>query len=394
MGEETAQPLRLNLGSGDTPLEGYVNIDRKSGGQAYPLDYADGSVDEVRASHVLEHFSHRQTLDVLKDWIRVLKPGGRLRVAVPDFRWCVERFARGEPTDHPIERYIMGAHVDDDDRHGSLFTERKLRRAMYYCGLTRLRRWKSEIEDGASLPLSLNLEGYKPERPEVKGVSAVMSVPRYGATAAFDCGYRALLPLAIPLRMGFGVYYSEVITGIIEEVIAEGAEYVLAVDYDTIFHTHQVRELYRLMLANPLADAICATQMRRGMPGALLVVRDENGEPLANVPRERFDEELIEAQSAHLGLTLIRASALSRLTRPWFQAAPDKDGGWRGEGYVGADVAMWRKFTGEGLRLFQANYVAVGHVEEVIIWPDRELRPLIQEMSEYRKYGMSEAAMR
>ena len=78
--------VRLNLGSGRTPIPGWTNVDIKAGGSAYPLtQYADGSVDEIRASHILEHFSHHEVALVLREWVRVLKRGGKLYIAVPDF---------------------------------------------------------------------------------------------------------------------------------------------------------------------------------------------------------------------------------------------------------------------------------------------------------------------
>ena len=42
--------------AGDVVLEGFTPIDRKLGSEVYPLNYKDGSVDEIYASHVLEHF--------------------------------------------------------------------------------------------------------------------------------------------------------------------------------------------------------------------------------------------------------------------------------------------------------------------------------------------------
>jgi SAM-dependent methyltransferase len=86
-------------------LDGYVNID-------YPLDqhgvlthgvadvFADisglafpgSSVDEIRLHHVLEHFPRAQSLGLVASWWSWLKPGGLLRVEVPDFdrtAWAV-----------------------------------------------------------------------------------------------------------------------------------------------------------------------------------------------------------------------------------------------------------------------------------------------------------------
>ena len=74
----------MNLGAGNCPLDGWENYDIKTGQPCFPLAHADGTVDEIRASHVLEHLSFRDATAALRDWFRALKPGGRLWVAVPD----------------------------------------------------------------------------------------------------------------------------------------------------------------------------------------------------------------------------------------------------------------------------------------------------------------------
>ncbi len=51
--------------------------------------FADESVDVIYSSHVLEHFHHtlnNELLRVLIEWRRVLKPGAKLLLSVPDLR--------------------------------------------------------------------------------------------------------------------------------------------------------------------------------------------------------------------------------------------------------------------------------------------------------------------
>jgi hypothetical protein len=159
--------LKLNVGSGERHIEGYVSVDRKGGGEAFPLKYygkdvAPETVDVIRASHVLEHFPYPQTPDVVKHWVDCLKPGGVLKVAVPDFAYLAKAYAEGKDTPHPIEAYLMGGHTDGDDRHGAIFDEAKLRALLEGAGLTNVEPWESEITDCATLPVSLNLQGTKP----------------------------------------------------------------------------------------------------------------------------------------------------------------------------------------------------------------------------------------
>ena len=92
--KEKAEKVKLNLGGGEVEIPGYVNIDRKNGQEAYPLEYADESVDEIRASHLLEHFPHSKSVEVVREWARVLKPGGILKVAVPNFDYIIENYVQ------------------------------------------------------------------------------------------------------------------------------------------------------------------------------------------------------------------------------------------------------------------------------------------------------------
>jgi len=47
-------------------------------------------VELIYACHVIEYFDRVEVLEVLREWYRVLKPAGTLRVAVPDFAALVE----------------------------------------------------------------------------------------------------------------------------------------------------------------------------------------------------------------------------------------------------------------------------------------------------------------
>lgn len=154
---------KLNLGAGGLALDGYANMDIKDGVAAYPLNYPDGVADEIRASHLLEHFPHRQIENVVKEWARVLKPGGKLSIAVPDFDWIVKAYSNGQRNDPMLEAYLFGGQTDAADFHKALFNEEKLRKLMEDAGIVDIQPWSSELPDCASLPVSLNLQGTKKE---------------------------------------------------------------------------------------------------------------------------------------------------------------------------------------------------------------------------------------
>ena len=84
--------LNINLGCGKRHIPGFVHVDLDD----YPhIDYKhsvdrlpmfdDQSADLIYASHTLEYFDQVEVINVLNDWRRILKPGGILRVGVPDF---------------------------------------------------------------------------------------------------------------------------------------------------------------------------------------------------------------------------------------------------------------------------------------------------------------------
>ena len=157
--------IKLNLGSGDWQIPGYTAIDRKFGTEVYPLLYEENSVDEIRASHVLEHFSGNEVADVVRHWVSKLRTGGVLRIAVPDFKWIAEHYSAGENINFP--GYIMGGQIDENDYHKTIFDKSILTAVMKYAGLTDIKEWASEIKDCASLPVSLNLQGTKVELSDV-----------------------------------------------------------------------------------------------------------------------------------------------------------------------------------------------------------------------------------
>ena len=61
-----------------------------------PLPFDAGAVDHVLCSHLLQLLPPRAVGGVLADYARVLRPGGTLHVILPDLRFAVERYVRGD----------------------------------------------------------------------------------------------------------------------------------------------------------------------------------------------------------------------------------------------------------------------------------------------------------
>jgi SAM-dependent methyltransferase len=91
----------LNLGCGSRFHPDWDNLDFfPASPQVRPHDlrkgipFSDGTFDVVYHSHLLEHFSKQSAPAFLRECHRVLKPGGTLRVAVPDLERIVREYLK------------------------------------------------------------------------------------------------------------------------------------------------------------------------------------------------------------------------------------------------------------------------------------------------------------
>jgi len=372
--------VKLNIGAGDTQIEGFTPIDRKFGQEAYPLQYADNSVDEIRASHILEHFTFREASEALKDWVRVLKPGGRIRIAVPDVDKCLRS------NDPNRLFYLMGGQTDENDIHKSAYDENRLRAVMQDAGIGNLRRWESPNTDTAAHPVSLNLEGEKvgettqDKEIDVK-IMAYMSLPRYEAVGARNVIEGALKELGIPLATSQGVFWGQCMQRMFEDAVSQGVDWILTVDSDSLFNSEHLSQLMTEFGSNPHIDALAALQCRRGKPFPLITKGGEQGITITN-------KEPFLVTTAHFGLTLIRVEDLVQIKKPWFYGQPDENGEW-GDERLDDDIWFWHQWRLAGKNIYVAPRVSIGHLEEMVAGFNDDLTPKHEYMHEWRKRNLN-----
>lgn len=383
--------IRLDLGAGPNPPEGYQPLGRGHGTEIYPLEVEDGSVDVIRASHVLEHFPQAQTVEVLTQWASKLKPGGMMKVAVPDFQWIAQNYLDGR--DINVQGYTMGGQSDDNDYHRAIFDMECLAEAMRLAGLIDIQKWDADANDCSALPVSLNLCGTKPRKllhPSVNPfrVSAVMSVPRLGFMDNFFCAFEALQPMGIVLRRHMGAFWEQCLEQTIATAIDEDRpDAILTLDYDTVFRRSDVERLIQTMCERPEIDALAPFQSARHAKSPLMTMELPTGVVSHDrIPMGVFADDVTPLRTAHFGLTLLRTASLERLPKPWLWSQPAEDGTW-GEGKVDADIYFWREWQKAGLRLFCANRVVVGHLELMIRWPGKNLDAIYQLPKDFQAGG-------
>ena len=88
---------KLQIGSGGTILKGWLNTDlvlenplvtHMDAGKRFPLE--DSSFDFIYSEHLFEHLTYQQQCNYLAESFRVLKPGGKIRIATPNIEFLLK----------------------------------------------------------------------------------------------------------------------------------------------------------------------------------------------------------------------------------------------------------------------------------------------------------------
>ena len=367
--------MRLNIGGGPVAIDGFVTVDRAVGSEAYPLAYPDGSVDEIYASHVLEHFSHDESEKAIADWVRALKPGGRIRISVPDWGALAKMYVDGKAANY--SGYLMGRQTDSNDFHKSAYTFSGLRASMARAGLVGISEFAPEYDDCSRFPFSANAEAFKPSDAAIaasrsRTILAVMNLPRLGFSACWGSIHRVLTPRGINLVPGGGAFWEQSMQKLTLHALGQEPDWILAIDYDTVFNDAVFDRLCLLLEMHPHIDALAPLQSSRNKKSVLFW---NSGKP--------FDARLpvVEVDSAHFGLTLIRTSALRKMPLPMFLNVPAPDGTW-GPGHTDADIYFWQKWKEIGNTVAIAPSCPVGHLELMCLWPRADGTQMVSDVPE------------
>ena len=155
--------IRLMIGSGPSRLDGWLATDLLpsrpdvvllDANQRFPFD--DGVVHRIHTEHMIEHVDHLIGTRMLAECARVLEPGGRIRIATPDFDRVIALAVDAPPDVVALARAsnlrngIDPTEADDPvyavNRlfsgygHRFLYTEAALRRALDKAGFADVTR--------------------------------------------------------------------------------------------------------------------------------------------------------------------------------------------------------------------------------------------------------------
>lgn len=85
---------KLNLGCGNKKINGYANVDivkTNNVDEVFDLceiPYKDNTISTISSEHALEHVPLEKSKKAIKEWFRVLEPGGVLNLYIPDLELC------------------------------------------------------------------------------------------------------------------------------------------------------------------------------------------------------------------------------------------------------------------------------------------------------------------
>ena len=150
--------MRLNLGCNHRIMKGYVNVDMDDyEGVDLVADVSDlsalqdNSCSEIIASHIFEHFGHRRTASVLKEWNRVLRPGGKIYISVPDLDRALDAYRVSGLGDW-IVNFLYGDQGYEGAFHYTVFNAQRLSNFLEATGFDNIKKIKliPGIKDGCS----------------------------------------------------------------------------------------------------------------------------------------------------------------------------------------------------------------------------------------------------
>jgi predicted SAM-dependent methyltransferase len=137
------QPLRLNLGSYLDRKPGFCNVDLAgipvdvAWNIVRPLPFPSASVDVVCHDHTIEHLSLSEGVALTQDCFRVLRPGGRLRISVPDASAAIRAYVAGEARQAPTPLLEM-QRLFYDWGHRTMYDSATLSMLLGECGFTEI----------------------------------------------------------------------------------------------------------------------------------------------------------------------------------------------------------------------------------------------------------------
>ena len=140
---------KLHLGCSGKHLTDWTNIDIQPGKgvdmvmDVRVLKFPDASASEIYYCHGLEHLRYAEVTPALKDWLRILVPGGLLRLAVPDFEAMAKLYANDTLCLDTFKWALSGGQENNWNIHYSLWDYKTLAEVLIGAGFVTVARYEA-----------------------------------------------------------------------------------------------------------------------------------------------------------------------------------------------------------------------------------------------------------
>ena len=159
------EPVLMDVGAGTNYREGWIHVDfflirnpfKLHKGKSkktpevqmdlrFPFKCTDAQIDGIYSSHTLEHFSYAEANQLLKEFFRMLKPGGWLRLIVPDLETYIE-FYLGKNNDLPYKSGCEAiASLTQEWGHKSVWDYARLSKQLESQGFSEVKKLEYGLE--------------------------------------------------------------------------------------------------------------------------------------------------------------------------------------------------------------------------------------------------------
>ena len=145
--------VNIHFGCGSIVDSRFINVDARPMPHVHlvtrsPMlgQFPACSAHSIYGCHVLEHLSFHAQNQVLRRWLQILRPGGRLVLSVPDFDKLVDKFVQHDRDPLVIQAALMGGQDYQGNFHCAVFTRRHLTNLLLEHGFADVANWHPSQE--------------------------------------------------------------------------------------------------------------------------------------------------------------------------------------------------------------------------------------------------------
>lgn len=202
-------------------------------------------------------------------------------------------------------------------------------------------------------------------------ITCCMSSPRYVNAQATHIILGALFEHQLLPFVRYGAYWHLGLQAVFASVVEEGsADWILAVDCDSLFNAAHIERLKVCLHENPDVDALAGFQKHRG-----------SNQPILGTNERTQLTSPADVDCAHFGLTMLRVQCLRNIPRPWFNDAVSLET----RDVIKPDIAFWHRWRNHGYSVHVDEQCRIAHLQDSVIGYNADYSPFNMSFAEWRK---------